>query len=131
MSFGSRECKGMLAVSSPAWLTELRTLTHRSMISTNMMWLGLASRRFSENLSFPAKLGECKSVLDVVSAFRSHHRAMLEQYEGAVMELRQINLTLASEVPFAGLLPARTAQLSPREQTAHSSDTFHNPPGGD
>jgi hypothetical protein len=104
-----------------AWLTELRALTHRSMVATNMMWLGLAGRRFSENLSFPAKLGGCKSVPDVVCAFRSYHRAMLEQYEDAVTELGQINLTLASEVPFAGLVSARTARLSPREQTAHSS----------
>ena len=111
-SFESRECKGMLAESSPVWLTELRALTHRSMIATNMMWLGLASRRFSENLSFPAKLRECKSALDVLCAFCSYHRAMLEQYEGAVTELRQINLTLATEVPFAGLLPARSARLS-------------------
>jgi hypothetical protein len=120
-SFELRECKGTQAESSPAWLAEFGALTHRSMIATGMMWLGLASRRINENLSFPIKLGKCNSVRDVVSTFRSYHRAMLEQYERAVTELRHINLTLASEAPFAGLLSARSARVSSREKTAHSS----------
>ena len=117
----SGECKRMQAESSPEWLTELRALAHRSVIATNMMWLGLAGRRFSENLSFPAKLAECRSVFDLACAFRSYHRAVLEHYEGALTEFRRINLTLASEVPFAGLVSARSAGISSGEQTGHSS----------
>jgi hypothetical protein len=115
-----RECKGMHAESSPAWLAEFGALTHRTMIATSMMWLGLASRRINENVSFPTKLGKCNSARDVVSTFRSYHRVMLEQYERAVTELRHVNLTLASEAAFTGLLPARSARVSSREKTAHS-----------
>ena len=83
-----RECKRMQAESSPAWLAEFSALTHRSTIATSMMWLGLASRRINENVSFPTKLGKCNSVCDVVSTFRSYHRAMLEQYSSVRPHLR-------------------------------------------